>query len=184
VDISQFYIKYIYDSSNDAENCLKRFHSPTTSLSTMRSKIPIFLHSKLYNYWNNGLNSGILTVLRRAHVAIFMVDYENFRSQLFGFSSISKDFDWAPVIFTQDVHRKKYKMLLWKYFFTKNQKSVTHAELYYAWIYTYSVTEFSKTFLVFYKWPDLHADVGFVLTRTVPRCTSRDTENPRRTIKF
>ena len=64
-------------------------------------------------------------ILRRAHVTIFIVDYGDFQSQLSGFSRIFEDFDWAPVIFTQDVWRKKFGILLWKYFFSKNQKSVT-----------------------------------------------------------
>ena len=63
-------------------------------------------------------------ILRRAHVTIFIVDYEDFQSQLSGFLRIFEDFDWAPVIFTQDVQRKTYWILLWKYFFSKNQKSV------------------------------------------------------------
>jgi hypothetical protein len=42
-------------------------------------------------------------ILRRAHVTIFIVDYGDFQSQLSGFSRIFEDFDWAPVIFTQDV---------------------------------------------------------------------------------
>ena len=58
-------------------------------------------------------------ILRRAHVTIFIVDYGDFRSQLSGFSRIFEDFDWAPVIFTQDVQRKTYGILLWKYFFPK-----------------------------------------------------------------
>ena len=64
-------------------------------------------------------------ILRRAHVTIFIVDYVDFQSQLSGFSRIFEDFDWAPVIFTQDVQRKTYWIFLWKYFFSKNQKSVT-----------------------------------------------------------
>ena len=64
-------------------------------------------------------------ILRRAHVTIFIVDYGDFQSQLSGFSRIFEDFDWAPVIFTQDVQRKTYGILLWNYFFSKNQKSVT-----------------------------------------------------------
>jgi hypothetical protein len=64
-------------------------------------------------------------ILRRAHVTIFIVANWNFRSQLSGFSRIFEDFDWAPVIFTQDVQRKTYRIFLWKYFFSKNQKSVT-----------------------------------------------------------
>jgi hypothetical protein len=40
-------------------------------------------------------------------------------------SRIFEDFDWAPVLFIQDVQRKTYDILLWKYFFSKNQKSVT-----------------------------------------------------------
>jgi hypothetical protein len=42
-------------------------------------------------------------ILRRAHVTIFTVDYEDFQSQLSGFSRICEDLDCAPVIFTQDV---------------------------------------------------------------------------------
>ena len=66
-------------------------------------------------------------ILRRAHVTIFIlvVDYWDFQSQLSGFSRIFEDFDWAPVIFTQDVQRKTYGILLWKFFFPKNLKSVT-----------------------------------------------------------
>jgi hypothetical protein len=64
-------------------------------------------------------------ILRRAHVTIFIIDYGDFQSQLTRFSRIFEDFDWAPVIFTQDVQRKTYGILLWKYFFSKNQKSVT-----------------------------------------------------------
>ena len=51
-------------------------------------------------------------ILRRAHVMIFFVAYGNFRSQLSGFSRIFEDFDWAPVIFTQDVQRKTYWIFL------------------------------------------------------------------------
>ena len=51
-------------------------------------------------------------ILRRAHVTIFIVDYGDFQSQLSGFSRIFEDFDWAPVIFTQDVRRKTYGILL------------------------------------------------------------------------
>ena len=51
-------------------------------------------------------------ILRRAHVTIFIVAYGNFRSQLSGFSRIFEDFDWAPVIFTQDVQRKTYSIFL------------------------------------------------------------------------
>jgi hypothetical protein len=45
---------------------------------------------------------------------------------------IFEDFDWAPVIFTQDVQRKTYWILLWKYFFSKkikNRSRWLHAEL-------------------------------------------------------
>ena len=59
-------------------------------------------------------------ILRCAHVKIFIVDYGNFPSQLSGFSKIFEDFDWAPVIFTQDVQRKTYRILLWIFFFKKN----------------------------------------------------------------
>jgi hypothetical protein len=45
-----------------------------------------------------------------------MVDYGDFQSQLSGFSRIFEDFDWA-VIFTQDVRRKTFGILLCKYFF-------------------------------------------------------------------
>jgi hypothetical protein len=50
-------------------------------------------------------------ILRRAHVTIFKVDYGDFQSQLSGFSRIFEDFDWAPVIFTQDVQQKTYGIL-------------------------------------------------------------------------
>ena len=47
-------------------------------------------------------------MLRRARVTIFIVAYGKFQSQLSGFSRIFEDFDWAPVIFTQDVQRKTH----------------------------------------------------------------------------
>jgi hypothetical protein len=78
------------------------------------------------NFWNMkiGLSCSaqvrrLKGILRRAHVAIFIVDYGDFQSQLSGFSRIFEDFDWAPVIFTQNVRRKTYRILLWKYFFQK-----------------------------------------------------------------
>jgi hypothetical protein len=53
-------------------------------------------------------------ILRRAHVTIFIVDYGDFQSQLSGFSRIFEDFEKAPppVIFTHDVQRKTYWILL------------------------------------------------------------------------
>ena len=39
-------------------------------------------------------------------------------------SRIFEDFDWAPLIFIQDVQRKTYYLLICKYIFLKNQKSV------------------------------------------------------------
>jgi hypothetical protein len=51
-------------------------------------------------------------ILRRAHVTVFVAAHGNFRSQLSGFSRIFEDFDWAPVIFTQDIHRKTCGILL------------------------------------------------------------------------
>jgi hypothetical protein len=43
------------------------------------------------------------------------------RGAVRGFSRIFEDFDWAPVIFTQDVRRKTYGILLhvWIYFFNR-----------------------------------------------------------------
>ena len=65
-------------------------------------------------------------ILRRAHVRIFILDYWDFQSQLSGFSRILEDFDRAPVIFTKDIYRKTYWLLLWKYFFfQKIRKSAT-----------------------------------------------------------
>ena len=105
-------------------------------------------------------------ILRRAHVTIFIVDYGDFQSQLSGFSRIFEDFDWAPVIFTQDVRRKTFRNFLWKYFFPKKSK-IGHGITTQNWILrSYTVTEFSKTFLVFYKWPDL-TDVQGIVTSTV-----------------
>jgi hypothetical protein len=54
----------------------------------------------------------LTSILRRAHVTIFIIDYRDFQSQLTRFSRIFEDFDWAPVIFTQDVQRKTYGILL------------------------------------------------------------------------
>jgi hypothetical protein len=67
----------------------------------------------------------LIGILRRAHVTIIIVAYGNFRSQLSGISWIFEDFDWAPVIFTEDVQRKTYGILLWKYFPPKKKKKVT-----------------------------------------------------------
>ena len=106
-------------------------------------------------------------ILRRAHVTIFIVDYRNFQSQLSGFSRIFEDFDWAPVIFTQDVQRKTYWIFLWNFFFKKSK--IGHGGCTQNWIpSTTTVTEFSKTFPVFYKWPDL-TDVQVMLRGTVWR---------------
>jgi hypothetical protein len=41
-----------------------------------------------------------------------MVDYGDFQSQLSGFSRIFEDFDWAPVIFTQDVRLKTFRIFI------------------------------------------------------------------------
>jgi hypothetical protein len=51
-------------------------------------------------------------ILRRARVTIFIVAYGNFLFQLSGFSRIFEEFEWAPVIFTHDVQRKTYTILL------------------------------------------------------------------------
>jgi hypothetical protein len=68
-------------------------------------------------------------ILRRAHVTIFItVAYGNLRSHLSRFSRIFEDFDYAPVIFTQDVQRKTYGILyenIYIFTKTKNLKSVT-----------------------------------------------------------
>ena len=107
-------------------------------------------------------------ILRRAHVTIFIVDYEDFQSQLSGFSRIFEDFDWAPLIFTQDVRRKTYWILLWKYFFPKNLKSVTvvarriEFQLQPPWLNFRKLSQFS----IDSKLPDL-TDVQVVLTGTV-----------------
>ena len=54
-----------------------------------------------------------------------------------------------------------------KIFFLKKSK-IGHGITTQNWILrSYTVTEFSKTFLVFYKWPDL-TDVQVMLTGTVP----------------
>ena len=60
-----------------------------------------------------------------AHITIFIADYGNFWAQLSRFSRIFEDFDWAPVIFTQDIRGKTCRIFIWKYFFPKNRKSVT-----------------------------------------------------------
>ena len=97
------------------------------------------------------LDRRLTGILRRAHVTIFIVDYGYFRSQLSGFSRIFEDFDWAPAIFTQDVQRKTYGILLWKYF-PKTKSKIGHGGPTQNWILRRTtVTKFSKTFLVFYK---------------------------------
>ena len=100
--------------------------------TTFRSKKP----TPPINFWTleMGLSCSarvrrLLGILRRAHVMIFFVAYGNFRSQLSGFSRIFEDFDWAPVIFTQDVQLKTYVIFPWKYFF---QKIKNRSRWYYA----------------------------------------------------
>ena len=65
-------------------------------------------------------------------------------------SEIFENFDWERVIFIQDVQRTTYE--------------TTYAELNYAYQRRTKVTEFSKTFLVFYKWLNLlHSKVCLVI---------------------
>ena len=100
-------------------------------------------------------------ILRCAHITICIVDYGNFRSQLSRFSRISEDFGWAPVICTHDIRRKTCRILIWKYF--PKEWKIGHGGTTQNWIPSgTTVTEFSKTFLVFYKWPDL-TDVHAIL---------------------
>jgi hypothetical protein len=74
-------------------------------------------------------------------------------------SRVFEDFDWEPVIFIQDVRRKTYEILLKIYIFIFKKSKIGHGGPTQNRIMRRTtVTEFSETFLVFYKWLNLTDD--------------------------
>ena len=108
-------------------------------------------------------------ILRRAHVTIFIVDYGDFQSQLSGFSRIFEDFRgfWLG---TNNIYPRCPAKNIWdfpmKIFFFKKSKIGHGGPTQNRILRRTTVTEFSKTSLIFYKWTDLTV-VQVVLTGTV-----------------
>ena len=99
----------------------------------------------------------------------------NIYSRLWGLSvptfRIFEDF-WGFWLGTSNIYpgcpAKNIRDFTMKIFFSKKSK-IGHGITTQNWILrSYTVTEFSKTFLVFYKWPDL-TDVQGIVTSTVSK---------------